>query len=125
MFWARQRSQLRMELAELKHKHDLKIQEMNASFERERKAFHDEMNFVKRQLVQEHELKLKEAVVLTKLDSEQRIKQAELEAERKINANIPMVPWMKTVINCVGIILVLLWLAQMLGVSGFHSIRLR
>lgn len=33
-----------------------------------------------------------------------------------INTIIPMVPWMKTVINCVVALFVLIWLLQVFGV---------
>lgn len=78
-------SQLRMELAEIQHKHNLEIQEKDAAFQRERKMWDEDKGRLESQLKKDHELKMKEVVTLTKLDSEQRVKQIELDSQRKID----------------------------------------
>lgn len=73
---------MRMHLEELKHKHGLEIDAANAKLELAKREWSSEKQLLENRLKQEHELKLKEAVTLTKLDSEQRIKQVQLDADR-------------------------------------------
>lgn len=43
-----------------------------------------------------------------------------------VNMVIPMVPWMKTLINVVVALLVILWLLSLFGFdTGIHPVRLR
>jgi hypothetical protein len=86
-----------MKLEEEAHKHKLKLQEEKAVFEREKKVWEVEKKELadryarekvefEGKVKQEFELKTQEAVTLTKLDSQQKVKQAEIDSERKINA---------------------------------------
>lgn len=77
--------QLRLELEEIKHKHALEIKEMKADISREKKQWDEDRQRMVDKQNQEHEIKLKEVLTLTKLDSEQRIKKAELDFESKYN----------------------------------------
>lgn len=79
---------LRMELAELKHKHQLEINEIRANLATEERHWQEDRRRLTAQLKEEHEIKLKEIISLTKLDSDQRIKKAELDAEAKLNSTI-------------------------------------
>jgi len=81
-------AKLRTELAEIKHQHQLEIQEMKAEIAREKKHWEEDKKRTEKQLKDEHEIKLKEVLTLTKLDSEQRIKKAELDAESKHNQRV-------------------------------------
>lgn len=79
---------LRMELAEVKHEHQLKLNESQAMLERERKHWDEDRQRIVDKLTQEHELKLKEVVTVTKLDSQQQIKKAQLDAEAELNKKV-------------------------------------
>ncbi len=88
-------SALRMELEEIKHKHKLVMAEMSDGIVRDKKHWEEDKARAIKTLQQDYEaklseqaLKLKEAVTLAKLDSEQRIKQAQLDADRKMNAEV-------------------------------------
>lgn len=81
-------SSLRKELEEIRHGHRLQMQELNAKTELEKKAWEQEKSFLEKNLKQNHELKTREAVTLVKLDSEERIKQAELSFEAKHNQKV-------------------------------------
>lgn len=76
---------LRMELEEIRHKHKLEIQELRAQLDRERHNWEEDKQRLINDLQRDHDLKIKEAVTLTKLQSEQKIKQAELDYDRKLN----------------------------------------
>jgi Skp family chaperone for outer membrane proteins len=76
---------LRMELEELKHKSRLEIAEIRTEVDREKKQWAKDKNLELERMEKEHEIKLREVVSLTKLDSEQRIKKAELEFQEKFN----------------------------------------
>lgn len=78
-------SKLRMYLRELVHVHNLKIDEINAKFEREHKYWEEDKKRALSTMTQEHELKLKEAITLANLSSQQQAKQAELDFQRKLN----------------------------------------
>lgn len=78
-------SKLRMELAEIKHAHALEIDTINAKLLRDKSLWEEDKARLTKKLTEDSEIKLKEVVTLTKLDSEQRIKQAELNADRKFN----------------------------------------
>lgn len=84
MFW----HNLRMQLEEIKHKHNLEIQEMKAAVAREKKLWEEDKNRLIHKLTEESDLKLKEVTILAKLDYEQRLKQVEINAERKTNERI-------------------------------------
>jgi len=60
---------LRTELAEIEHQHQLEIQEMKAEIAREKKHSEEDKKRTEKQLKDEHEIKLKEVLTLTKLDS--------------------------------------------------------
>ena len=90
-----QRSRSQMELERAKHTHQLELDSQKAVFEREKAiwekdkadliASHErDMEEFKESLKREHDLKLQEAVTLTKLESQQKIKQAELDKDREI-----------------------------------------
>jgi predicted transport protein len=89
-FWFRSKalSDLRMELAELTHKHKLELEEKKASFDREKKNWVEDKERLVKKMTDEHEIKLKEAVSLANLESMQKIKQAQLDAERAFNEKV-------------------------------------
>lgn len=85
-----------MKLEEESHKHRLRLQEEKAVFDREKKVwevekkemvdrFDREKKEFQNKVEQEFSLKTQEAVTLTKLESQQKIKQAEIDKERAIN----------------------------------------
>lgn len=76
---------LKIELEEIRHKHRLELTERQADFDREKKVWEEDRERLTISLTKEHELKLKEVVTLTKLDSEQKSKQMELNFQRKIS----------------------------------------
>lgn len=80
--------QLEIELAEIKHKHKLEIDEAKADFVRAQTQWKEDKDRLIKQLKEDSEIKLKEVVTLTRLDSEQRIKQSQLDADRKVNAKM-------------------------------------
>lgn len=75
-----------MKLEEESHKNKLELQEKTALFERERKLFDMEKKELEERLKKEFELKAQEAVVLTRLESQQQVKQTELDKDRALNA---------------------------------------
>lgn len=77
-------SKLRMELAELKQKHQLELEVKQAAFDRAMKNWTEDKERLESKLKQENEIKLTEAVTLTKLESQQRTAQLELDYNRKI-----------------------------------------
>lgn len=77
-------SKLRIELNEIKHKHTLELQELRAAFVREQKNWVEDKARLESQMKKDHELKLNEAIVLTRLSSEQKIKQIEIDNLRSI-----------------------------------------
>lgn len=81
-------SKFRMLLRELEHENTLHLEETKASFDRERSVWKEDKERLRTQLIEEHELKLKEYTTLARLDYEQKTKQIELIAERKINAEV-------------------------------------
>ena len=78
-------SKLRMQLAEMEHKHKLQMEEITAKFNREKSEWEKDRERFVSDLKKDSDLKLNEAVTMAKLDYEQRIKQAELTAQEKIN----------------------------------------
>lgn len=76
---------LRMELEELKHSHHLVLEKMGATMSLQKRQWEEERIFIEKNIRAEHDIKLKEAVTMTRLDAEQRIKKAELNAEGKLN----------------------------------------
>ena len=85
MFWEQSRSNLRMELAELRHKHKLELEAKEVAFNRSKEQWEADKTLVLKKLTQEHELKLKELATLNKLDTQQQIRQAQLDADKKVN----------------------------------------
>jgi vacuolar-type H+-ATPase subunit E/Vma4 len=81
-------SKLRMELAEIKHKHTLEIKELTAQIELEKRHWTEDRERLIKKLKDEHDLKLKEAVTMVKLDGQQQAKQAQLDADRKLNLEV-------------------------------------
>lgn len=81
-------SKLRMELAELKHKHGLELKEKTADFMLAKREWVLEKEQLLKTLKEEHRLKLTEMVTLTKLEGQQLSKRAELDAESKLNSEI-------------------------------------
>jgi vacuolar-type H+-ATPase subunit E/Vma4 len=78
-------SNLRKELAEIKHAHKLQINEIQADMEQQKRHWEEDKKRQKEQLEKEHDIKLTEVLSLTKLDGEQRAKRAELEYQEKLN----------------------------------------
>lgn len=79
---------LRMELEEVRHKHKLEVDEIKANIEREKRHWAEDKTREVTNLKKEHDLKLKEAVTLAKLDSEQRIAQAKTDGDKKLNDTV-------------------------------------
>lgn len=91
-----QKKRMDMVLEQERHKQTLKLQSEVAVFEREREIWKKEKADLEarykreneefeNRLKKDFEIKLTEAVTLTKLESQQLIKQAELDKERKIS----------------------------------------
>lgn len=78
-------NRFRMHLEEEMHKYKLRTLELEADITRQKNQWAEDSSREKKKLKDEHDLKLKEIITLTKLDSEQRIKQAELDAARRLN----------------------------------------
>lgn len=76
---------LRMELEEVKHKHNLELREMQAQMEIEKRHWQEDRSRELAQLKKEHELKITEATTLLRLESQQKTKQAELDYQSKLN----------------------------------------
>lgn len=85
-----------MQLEEEAHKHKLRIQEEQAVFSREKKVWEIEkqelLDRSKREqrefedrLKKDYDIKIQETVTLTKLESQQLVKQAELDKNREVN----------------------------------------
>lgn len=90
----RQRNE--MELEKAKHKHELKLESEKAVFEREKEIWEKEKQELidratrereefEKKLKAEQELKTQEAITLTKLEAQQKVKQAEIDKERAVN----------------------------------------
>lgn len=73
-----------MELAELKHQHQLDLERAADKFNREKSLWDQDKALLVKKLTQEHGLKLNEVVTLTRLHSEQNTKQQELNYLRQI-----------------------------------------
>lgn len=91
-----QKKKFDMTLETIRHKQNLEFQEKSAVFEREKKVWETEKQELidrskrekeefENRLQKETEIKLQEATVLNKLDSQQQVKQAELDRDRKIS----------------------------------------
>lgn len=78
----------RMKIEEMQHKHRLEVAELRAQIEREKKHWEEDKKRLQEKLKADSEIALKEAISLTKLQSEQQIKQAQLDADRKLNQEI-------------------------------------
>jgi len=85
MFFDNAKHRLRMELEELKHKSRLEIDAIRIDVDRDKRQWEKDKKLELERMEKEHEIKLREVVSLTKLDSEQRIKKAELEYQTKFN----------------------------------------
>ncbi len=78
-------SKFRMYLRELKHSHNLEIEGVAANFNREKSHWEEDKQRALNRIVEDHDIKLKEAITLTQLSGQQQAKQAELNFERKLN----------------------------------------
>lgn len=85
MFRTFKASQLQLELNELKHKHRLDLEAQTAQFNREKAEWEKDKKRLEEDLKKDHEIKLREVLSLTKLESQQKIKQLEIDSERRIN----------------------------------------
>lgn len=81
-------SKVRMDLEELRHKHKLETEALREQFTTEKRRFEEDKKRHIKQLTEDHEIKLREAVSLSRLHSEQLVKQAELRAQELLNAKI-------------------------------------
>lgn len=90
-----QKKRFQMKLDEEKHAQKLAFDEKKAVFDREKAVWETEKKEIvaraerersefEERLKKDHELKLTEAVTLAKLDSQQKVKQAELDRDRQI-----------------------------------------
>ena len=90
------KKRMRMEIEEEKHKHNLKLESEKAVFDREKTIWEKEKqelvdraerekNEFEKTLRADLEIEHKETVTLLKLESQQKIKQAELDKDRAVN----------------------------------------
>lgn len=74
-----------IEVSKIKSEHQLAMNHLNAEFKQEKKNWDEDKSRLVDQLQKEHDLKLKEILTLTKLDSEQKIKQMQLDSVRSVD----------------------------------------
>lgn len=74
-----------IEVSKIKAEHQLEMNRLNSEFKQEKKNWDEDKSRLVDQLQKEHDLKLKEILTLTKLDSEQKIKQMQLDATRSVD----------------------------------------
>lgn len=78
----------RMYLNELTHSHNLALEEINARLVREKGNWEEDRERLKKQLTEDSDLKLKEAVVAARLEADQRIASIKLEGDRRVVSEI-------------------------------------
>lgn len=71
-------------LANLKHQHDLALAEITESVKRDRATWEEDKARQIADLKSKHDITVREVISLTKLESEQRIKKAEINSDAAV-----------------------------------------